>query len=125
MTTIRSALHRLGLPSNLVALVRDERLLAEVELAYAEYEKLQRSMDAWEAANPEAARKAPWYEGREAWKRAGRPKPAWYELLYWRAGWLPMPVNALAVREATPNTGVKYKRLKRERLRAEAASRSA
>lgn len=67
----------------LVDLIREGRLLEEIDAAYAELARLNERLDAWEASHPEAARVVPWYEGREAWKAAGRPRPPWYEALRW------------------------------------------
>ena len=74
-------LYGLGRPFNLTTLIRDGRLVEEVEKAYATHDVLNALLDALEASDPERARRLPWYEAREAWKRAGRPLPPWYEVL--------------------------------------------
>jgi hypothetical protein len=70
------ALHYLRLPIELITLVREGCLHADVAAAYV-------ALDAWEASNPQAAALTPWHECREAWKAAGRPRPPWYEALRW------------------------------------------
>lgn len=74
-------LRRLGLPGNLVSLIRKGRLVREVDKAYARYDSLCARMDAFEAEYGDVARRLPWHEAREAWKAAGRPRPEWYEVL--------------------------------------------
>lgn len=115
-TSVSNVMRRLGLPLNLIGLIRSGELVKAVEAAFAELDALNASIDAWEAANPEAARRALWYEGREAWKRAGRPQPPWYELLHLARV---APITEPQLREARGNTGVIYKR------RARAAAQNA
>jgi hypothetical protein len=62
----------LGLPQNLVKLIREGGLNDAIDAAYAELDRLNTLLDAWEAANPAAARLAPWFEGREAGSFVGR-----------------------------------------------------
>ncbi len=45
---------------------------------------LSARLDTWEIRNPEAAKLAPWYQAREAWRQAGKPRPHWIEALKWR-----------------------------------------
>lgn len=56
--------------------------MSEVEKAYALLDAQNALLDAFEAANPEVAVRLPWFEARQAWKAAGRPRPPWYEALY-------------------------------------------
>lgn len=74
------------MPHRLVDLIRTGRLHEAIDKAYAQLDDLNERLDAWEARNPEAARVVPWYEAREAWKAAGRPRPPWYEALRWYGG---------------------------------------
>jgi hypothetical protein len=74
---------RLGLPSSLSKLIRTGQLANEVVKAYAVHDELNAQLDAWEAQNPDAAKLVPWFARREAWKRAGRPKANWLEVLTW------------------------------------------
>ena len=76
-------LRALKLPKDFLKWVRDGELEDRVTEAYAQYDLLCSMLDAWEADHPEMANEVPWREGREAWKRAGRPRPEWYELLRW------------------------------------------
>jgi hypothetical protein len=79
----RNALDRLGLPPYLIEFIRDDCLEEAIAEAYAQYDALLERADAWEAANPDLAGRLPWYEAREAWKRAGRPRAQWWEVLRW------------------------------------------
>ena len=72
------------LPLGLTKWIRAGTLAREVESAYAQLDALGAGLDAWEARNPEAAKLEPWYQAREAWKAAGRPKLHWIEALKWR-----------------------------------------
>lgn len=83
----------MGLPRNLIQLIRDGQLEAKLEEAYRELDRLNDLLDAWEAANPSLAAQTPWYEGREAWKSSGRPRPPWYEALYWHEETVRVPVT--------------------------------
>lgn len=76
-------MRRLGLSKDLVRWIGEGRLFEQVQAAQAEYRQLCAAMAAWELAHPEAAAQVPWREAREAWKRAGSPDPAWWELLGW------------------------------------------
>jgi len=94
---ISAALHRLGLPRNLIQLIRDGQLETKLEEAYRELDRLNALLDAWEAANPSLAAQTPWYEGREAWKASGRPRPPWYEALYWHEEKIRVPLGPHAI----------------------------
>lgn len=78
---LKDALETVGLPRRLVELIAAGTLLQELEKAYALLDELNELMDALEARNPEGAKALPWYEAREAWKVAGRPRPPWYQAL--------------------------------------------
>ena len=77
----RAVMRALGLPLNLIEYIRGGCLYERIMFAYKEWRAFSERLDAWEALNPELAKAVPWYEGREAWKRAGRPLPEWYEVL--------------------------------------------
>ena len=74
-------LKRLGLPANLLELVESGQLGNVVEAEYKRLDELNHLLDVWEAEHPVMYQHCPWYESREAWKAAGRPKPEWWELL--------------------------------------------
>lgn len=113
----RNVLARLGLPANLIKLIREGTLLQAIEHAYKRIDETNALLDAWEAQNPAAAKLVPWAEAREAWKRAGRPSPPWYEALQCLDG--PAPITEREVRgRVYPYTGAVFKRRKRERERA-------
>lgn len=71
----------LGLPKLLVRYLARGELHDRIAEAYAAWEKTAEVMDAFEAQYPEVAKALPWFEAREAWKKAGRPRPEWYEVL--------------------------------------------
>jgi hypothetical protein len=71
----------LGLPADLVVLVRRGTLQREVRRAYKLLDELNEQYDSFEASNPELAARLPWAKAREEWKRAGRPRPPWWEAL--------------------------------------------
>ena len=77
----KDALERVELPSRLVELIAAGTLLQELEKAYALLDELNAELDALEARNPEGAKALPWFQAREAWKAAGRPRPPWYQAL--------------------------------------------
>lgn len=81
MKNHQAVLIDLGLPRDLVEMIRDGRLHDELRRAYARLQELNRRLDVWERQNPEAAVKMPWAAARQAWKDAGRPMPEWYEVL--------------------------------------------
>ena len=63
-------------------MIREETLQAEVERAQKQYRTMVAQLDAWEARHQSTVHLLPWYEARQAWERAGRPEPEWYELLF-------------------------------------------
>lgn len=71
----------LGLPADLLTLLEEGRLGSEVEKAYRLIDAMNDRLDAWEAANPTGAQALPWFESREAWKAAGRPRLDWWQAL--------------------------------------------
>lgn len=79
---IKTVLNRLGIPPHLIEMIQDESLVAELARVRAEFKMMNDALDAWEAQNPYAARMAPWFKAREAWKAQGRPETPWYELLH-------------------------------------------
>lgn len=100
----------------------DGSLLSVVERLEAENDRLCAALDQWEADNPAAAKAAPWYDAREQWKAAGRPKPQWYELLLLTNDKLPITTSDLDSRIyslssmawrakclAKPETAAKYR----------------
>lgn len=113
-------LRDMGLPMNLIELIRDGQLNAAVDDAFERYEKRLHAFDAWEAANPEMAAAAPWSEAREAWKAVGRPEPAWYELL--AAETMDAPITGKMISHDLYNTlavaNGKRKTKEKQRLRA-------
>jgi hypothetical protein len=74
-------LRRLGLPPDLIKIIREGRLEAEVEKAYKRWEHVNEVMDAFEEQDPVLARSCQWYEARQEWKRNGRQRPEWWEVL--------------------------------------------
>lgn len=80
-TRERALLRKLNLPEKLLTFIRTGVVRQKIEEAYALWEDNTARTDAWEAANPEAAKALPWFKAREAWKAAGRPRPQWYEVL--------------------------------------------
>ena len=72
----------LNLPKNLVKLIASGQLHDAIDRAERQMAVMNDALDAWEAANPEAAAVAPWADSRKAWKEAGRPSTPWYELLW-------------------------------------------
>jgi hypothetical protein len=90
---IGNLLHRMGLPRHLVRYVRDGTLEAKLAEAYSALDALNERLNAWEAANPALAVKTPWHQGREAWKAQGRPRPPWYEALYWHEETTVVPIR--------------------------------
>lgn len=75
------ALRNFQLPRDLVDLIRSGQLTEEVERMERAVAAMNERLDAWEAANPEAAALAPWHDEREKWKAAGRPAAHWADLL--------------------------------------------
>lgn len=78
---VMKKLDRLGLPMNLVKLIRAGTLEKTIQEEYARLDRLNALLDEWERQNPTQYRMAPWYQGREEWKAAGRPRPEWWEVL--------------------------------------------
>lgn len=76
----RRALTKLSLSPDLVNYIKTGTLQQRIEELEKEYDGMVAAYEAWEAANPHAL--TPWKEAREEWKRAGRPRPPWYELLW-------------------------------------------
>lgn len=74
-------LEALGLPTNLVELINEGRLLAVIEQERIKLMRLNAMLDAFERENPELAARLPWAQARQEWKAAGRPEPHWAELL--------------------------------------------
>ncbi len=72
----------LNLPKNLLKLIAAGQLHDAIDRAERQVAVMNDALDAWEAANPEAAAVAPWADSRKAWQEAGRPSPPWYELLW-------------------------------------------
>jgi hypothetical protein len=91
-------LNDLGLPSHLVEMIQDGTLHSKIDAAYERYEKSVALLDAWEASNPAAAPLAPWFQAREAWKSAGRPKPEWYEVL-WQQQNMRLPIKKTEIEQ--------------------------
>ncbi len=77
----RCVLSALNLPPDLLKMIKTGQLHDAVEHARRQMAEMNDALDAWEAANPEAAAIAPWADSRNAWKQAGRPSPPWYDLL--------------------------------------------
>lgn len=75
------AIAGLGLPKDLLALLEQGTLVAEVQKAYEAIDAMNARLDAWELAHPEKAKAVPWAESREAWKSNGSPKLEWWEAL--------------------------------------------
>ena len=80
--TYTAILRDLNLPQNLLRLIASGQLHDAIDRAERQMAVMNDALDAWEAANPEAAAIAPWADSRKAWKEAGRPSPPWYELLW-------------------------------------------
>lgn len=115
-------LRSLGLPTSLIRLIRSDQLVKAIDEAYATYDRANARLDAWEASYPQLAAKAPWSKDREAWKRAGRPRPEWWEVL----ALLDQPITPEEIKgRLYPNTGAIYKRRKREKLKAAKARQAA
>lgn len=68
--------------SRLVDFIEAGTLEDEVANAYASLNAQNALLDAFEAKLPHVAERLPWFEARQGWKRAGRPRPPWYEVLY-------------------------------------------
>jgi hypothetical protein len=82
---IRNArlLQNLGLPGNLINLIVNGQLHDAIDEAYERVDELNKMLDDWEEHNPGMAKLLPWYQARQEWKAAGRPKPEWYQVLSW------------------------------------------
>ena len=78
---VSKKLRQMGLPGNLVDLIKDGRLLIAIREELARLDRLNKLLDEWEAANPVQYKLLPWYESRQKWKAEGRPAPDWWELL--------------------------------------------
>lgn len=76
-----TVLRSMGLPPNLLDLIRTGTLEASVARAYERWELVNRLMDELEESDPVLARSIPWSEQRQKWKDAGRPRPEWWEVL--------------------------------------------
>lgn len=75
-------LQELGLPKNLIDLLRTGKLSEAIQTEYTRLDNLNAMLDEWEKLNPVQYKLCPWYEAREAWKAAGRPRPEWWQVLY-------------------------------------------
>lgn len=80
----QEVMRALGLPDDLIELIRSGRLKGEIERAYARLDQLNERLDAFEREMPEKVARMPWYEAREKWKAEGRPRPHWTEVLQLR-----------------------------------------
>ncbi len=120
---VMQALKDLRLPVYLVDMIKMNTLEKEIEAAQAHVAQLNSQMDAWEDANPHAVHLLPWYEARKAWKKAGRPSPEWYELL-WMLQKPEVPIRKMEVSQCLIHNGAYSKQYnakkKAERLAAKA-----
>ncbi len=74
-------LEALGLPNGLPTLLETGQLHAEVERAWKVLDALTARLDVVKASAPSVAQAALWFDAREAWKAAGRPRAEWWEAL--------------------------------------------
>ena len=54
----------------------------KIEEAYRVWDEGVKRLDDFEAQNPSLAAQLPWFEARQRWKREGRKRPEWYEVLH-------------------------------------------
>jgi hypothetical protein len=93
------SLHRMGMPSNLVHMLKAGTLAQHVLQAYASLDAMNEFLDAWEERCAAAAAVTPWADRRAAWKAAGRPQPNWLEILVWyeqQQLYVPISANEVA-----------------------------
>ena len=97
MTKASAALRRIGLPPDLILLIKRGKLLEAIEQAQRDIDELNARLDLWEEQNPEAAALVPWAADRAAWKAAGRPRAEWYEALCMVCEHVNPPIGARAI----------------------------
>ncbi|MEF8758306.1 MAG: hypothetical protein V5B36_00840 [Candidatus Accumulibacter sp. UW25] len=74
-------LSSVGLPPYLLVYILTGTLGEEIEKGYKRLEQLNNALDSFEEAHPEFAAQQPWFEERQKWKAAGRPKVFWLDVL--------------------------------------------
>jgi hypothetical protein len=113
-----NVLRSLHLPEDLIECIRDGTLGDEIEKAYAKYDALCAALDVWETEHPNLV--LPWREAREEWKRAGRPRPAWYEVLWlWKNPCV--PVKKKEIEQHLITNEARRERLNKARAKKKAA----
>lgn len=71
----------LGLPRDLLDLIKHGKLVKEVDKAYSWIDAVNARLDAFEDARPEVAASLPWSKERDKWKQNGRPRLPWWQAL--------------------------------------------
>jgi hypothetical protein len=115
-------MRKLNLPRDLVKFIKQGTLEIEIAKGYADIERLNAVLDAWEVLNPELALAMPWAESRLAWKIAGRPKAEWYEVLMLTHGVLLLEAGEIHSNLLNTNTKLYRAKKKVKDLAAKATS---